>query len=140
MHKPTVSLRLGAALLLGILAVACQGDPYQSALKERARWSVDVLGVTLDEAGTNAKLSLRVGGPPNASIEQLTVRFSFQDEAGAELGDAIHTFDLTSIPRGTPQDMVLSFDVPAGFAGVGVDPMAAPTEAQRAKIPELAGL
>lgn len=136
MKLPTIPL----LSLLVVLAVGCAGDPYQSALKERGRWSVDVLGVTVDDEAGRAQLSTRISGPPTTSLEQYTVRFSFQDAAGEQIGEVYRTIDVSKIPRGGPQDSVMSFDVPEGFAGVGVDPMAAPTDAQRAKIPELSGL
>ncbi len=129
---------LAALLCLG--AAACKTkSPLDKALEERARWNVIALDWT-QGADNTVLFSTRVNGPANSSLERLTVRVVLQDGAGSTVEDYWHTYDLTELPGGGPKDITIRIPAGASVEGLGVDRVLAPSEDERARIAELAGL
>lgn len=134
--------KLAPLLLIVVLtcvhAPACgPSDPDAALQEQRARWDVLVLNWAQD-ADANLLVSTRVSGPPHSKLEQLTVRLALLGESGAEVGEHWQVFDLAEIPRGGPRDIDLR--IPAGdraVDGIAVDYLFDPTDAQRARMPEL---
>jgi len=134
--------RNAAGLILICMVLACASacgpsDPRARVLEERARWNVQLLDWVQTEEGA-VNLSTRVSGPPNSSLEQLTVSFLMMDAAENTLAREWHTFDLSQIPRGGPKDVIVSVSA-AGHAveGVGVSLVLEPTADDEPHIREL---
>ncbi len=137
MKRPLITL-LAAALCL--TAPACKTkSPLDKRLEERARWNVIALDWTQD-AQNVVLLSTRVNGPGNSPLERLTVHIVLQDGAGAAIQDTWHTYDLTELPSGGPKDITVRIPADGPVEGLGVDRVLSPSEAERARIVELAGL
>lgn len=128
-----------AGLALLAAAACAPADPLAEILAERARFTVDLLGWAVDEGG-NITVSTRVSGPVYSSLERLTVRVVMLDADEKPLHAVWWTIDLGGVERGGPEDLLFRVAVPEGIAveGLGIDPVPAPTEEERAHIPELA--
>ena len=134
--------RYAALVTLCGLVLACASacgpsNPRARVLEERARWNVQLLDWVQTEEGA-VNLSTRVSGPPNSSLEHLTVGFLLMDAAENTLAREWHTFDLSEVPRGGPKDIMVSVSA-AGHAveGVGVTLVLEPTPDDETHIREL---
>ncbi len=131
--------KLLLCLLAACLALAgcAPADPHQRVLKDRARWNVDVLDVSQNNAGT-ITIATRVSGPPGSNLAQLTVRVQLTGAESEVIESRWHTFDLSGVERGGPADMVIVLpEFAAEVFGAGVDMVLAPTAEERAQIKEL---
>ena len=127
-----------ALVLLAVLCAACGvGDPKAKIQEQRARWTVQPLTwVQTDDGSIN--LSLRISGPPNSPLDQLTVRIDLHDAAGETLETVWRTFDLKGIPRGGPKDVAVRIsDVGQPVEELGVSLVLEPTPEEEGRIPEL---
>ena len=135
----TAAVGLGIAALAG-LAACGPGDPRAEVLRQRSRWTIELLNWVPKDDGT-ISLTLRVTGPPNSKLDQLTFRISQLDGTDAVLDETWRTIDLEKVPRGAPKDLL--FAVPsAGEAvqGLAADLVLQPTPEEASQIGELQGL
>lgn len=130
-----------AAVLLVAHTVACGvSDPRAEVLEQRARWDVQPLDWVETPDGS-INLSVRLSGPPNSKIEQLTVRIELMDGTGESIRQVWHTFDLTKVPRGGPKDISLRLAAGAGSVeSVGLSLVLDPTAEEAQQIRELQDL
>jgi len=129
---------LSTILLLTTLVAGCRpSDPRAEVLKQRARWTVDLLSWVEGEDG-QISLTVRVAGPPNSSLSELTFRVNLLDGANQTLASEWRTVDLSEIARGGPKDLFYKVD-PAGriVEGLAVSVVANPTPEQEQHIKEL---
>jgi hypothetical protein len=139
-RSPKVTFILTLALALCLAAPACKTkSALDQALEQRARWTVLALDWTQNEDQV-VLLSTRVNGPANSPLDRLTVRIVLQDASGASIEGIWHTYDLSELPLGGPEDITIR--IPAGVPvdGLGLDRVLRPTADERARIEELAGL
>jgi len=132
----TGNLVIAAAI---VLAAACSsGSPEQKILEQRARFSVDLLSWAQGADGA-ITIGTRVSGPPNSSLEKLTVRIVLQDAEGRTVDRRWHTFDLSEVPRGGPSDLLIRIAAPptGEVEGIGIDPVFDPGPDDRDHIVEL---
>lgn len=132
---------LATALGLCWAVLACApSDPLQAALEERGRWDVTLLNWV---AGDDGRItgSARVSGPPNGSLQRLTVRVVLLDAQSRAVGREWWTIDLSEVERGGPKDEHFRLPAPAGeIEGLSLERVLAPTPDELPHIPELAGL
>ena len=88
-------------LVLAFLAGCAPADPRQRILAERADWRVDVLSWAMAEGG-KMTVSVRVSGPVQSELEQLTVRLDMLDGQDQQVGSVWRTLDLSGVQRGGP--------------------------------------
>ena len=128
------------ALAVCLLGSGCKTkSALDKALEERARWSVQALDWTQNSDNV-VLLSTRVNGPPRGALDRLTVKIVLQDAAGATIDEIWHTYDLTELPQGGPKDITIRIPSGVTVEGLGVDRMLSPSETDRQRIDELAGL
>jgi len=132
--------RLTLCFLVAALSVACApSDPKLEIQEQRARWTVQLLSwapVEGDDEGLN--VGLRVSGPPNSGLKQLTYRISMLDAANETLLEDWRTLDLSTVERGGPKDIRLRLDTQGhAIEGLAVDLLLQPTPEEERKIPEL---
>ena len=130
------------AVLLGLVcvaAVACGAkDPRQQALQERGRWEVRLLSWVQNDDGS-LLLSTRLSGPPNSKLDRLTVRFHLLDAAEETAERVWHTYDLSQVPRGLPQDFEVRLPaVETTSEGIGISRVLEPSPEEEPHIVELA--
>jgi hypothetical protein len=126
-------------LALGVLFHCGPSDPRERILEERERWKVSTLGQWAMSQDGAITLNLRVSGPVQSELEQLTVRVLFQDATGNTLAHEWRTLDLSGIQRGGPEDILLRLQAPAGASveGIGVDTVPVPAPEDIPHIEEL---
>ena len=127
-------------ILIPILGACRPGDPRADALRQRSRFTVELLSWAPRDDGTMS-FTVRVSGPPSTSLNSLTFRIAQVDANGDELSSEWRTIDLADVPRGAPKELFYSID----SAGDSVDGLAAsivlnPSDEQIAEIPELRDL
>jgi len=139
-RSPQATFVVMLALVLCLAAPACRTkSALDQTLEQRARWTVLALDWTQNDDHI-VLLSTRVNGPANSPLDRLTVRIVLQDAAGATIEGVWHTYDLSELPLGGPEDITIR--IPAGVSvdGLGLDRVLRPTADERAHIEELAGL
>jgi len=132
--------RLILCLLVPALIVACApSDPKLEAQKQRSRWTVQLLSwAPVEGEAQSINVGLRVSGPPNSPLEQLTYRISLLDAANETLIEDWRTIDLSTVERGGPKDIRLRLDTQGhAVEGLAVDLLLQPTPEEERKIPEL---
>lgn len=137
--RPLIFAALAVAATVFVLAAtSCTSDDSRaSVLQERARWTVQVLGMTQSSDGA-VGVSTRLSGPTNSSLSTLTVRFRLTDATEATIGEVWHTFDLGDIERGGPADKYVRIPgIAAEVSGVGVELVPYPDDAEVLHIEEL---
>ena len=139
-RKHTVVVASLLILFLVVTAPGCKSkSELEKALEERQRWDVLALNWT-QNAEQVVMLSTRLSGPPNAAIEQLSVRVTLTDAAGAQVDQVWHVYDLSEVPRGGPKDITIRIPADQPVEGLSLDPVPYPTAEERADIEELRGL
>ena len=103
-------------LALGAMSCAPQ-DPVAEIHQQRARWQVDLLGWAAGDDGSFA-VSTRLTGPPKSSLEQLSIRIAMLDALEQPIDKTWWTFDLTTIERGGPKDVLFKIKAPESAAEV----------------------
>jgi len=127
-------------LALCFVAPACKTkSALDKAIDQRARWTVLALDWT-QTADHVVLLSTRLSGPPNSTLDHLTVRILLQDAAGEMIQEAWHVYDLGQLPRGGPKDFTIRIPAAVPVEGLAVDPVPRPNEDERVNIRELSGL
>ena len=128
------------ALALCLAAPACKTkSALDKALEQRARWNVLALDWTQTEDHV-VLLSTRLNGPTSSSLASLTVKIVLQDASGGTIKEIWHTYDLSELPRGGPKDITVPIPTDVTVEGLGLDRVLNPTEQERSRIEELAGL
>ncbi len=136
--KTTFIVTLAVALCLA--APACKTkSALDKTLEQRERWNVLALDWTQTEDHV-VLLSTRVNGPSNSPLDRLTVRIVLQDAAGATIEEIWHTYGLSEIPLGGPEDITIRIPAGVPVEDLGVDRVLRPTEDERPHIEELRGL
>lgn len=133
------SLIAAVALLIGAFVTpACEPvDPKLEIQNDRARWDVRILSWAQGSEGS-INVGTQVIGPPNSSLEQLTVRFDLMGDGEARVGTHWHTYDLALVPRGGPSDLLVGIPDPGlPVEGLAVSLVLQPTAAEEERIPEL---
>ena len=133
-----VGLPIVALLALSIAAAACRPpDPRAEVRKQRSRWTVDLLSWVAAE-DDQISLTLRLSGPPNSTLKELTFRVSLLDAVDDTLAEIWRTADLSEVARGGPKDMFFTVD-PGGHRveGLAVSLVLNPTPEQELQIKEL---
>ncbi len=131
---------LTLVLALCATAPACKTkSALEAVLKQRARWTVLALDWTQTEDHL-VLLSTRVNGPTRSPLVSLTVRIVLQDASGATIEEIWHTYDLSGLPLGGPKDITIPITATGPVEELGVDRVLNPTEQERSRIVELAGL
>ena len=128
---------MSAVAALLFLVACAPSDPAAEIRSQRARWEVQALEWVRTADGS-IQISTRVLGPPNSTIEQLTVRVDLLDADGNSMRADWHTFDLKGIPRGGPADRAIRLAPLDGVEGVSIDSMLDPTADEVPHIKELA--
>ncbi len=129
------------AATLGFIALWVAGcgpsDPKERVLQDRARWNVNVLSWSQSEDGT-VTISTRLSGPPNSTLEELTVRLQLFDADSQVIESIWHSFDLSDVQRGGPADKIVRVgEFPHEVFGAGIDRVVAPTAEEESRIKEL---
>ena len=128
------------AFALCVAAPACKTkSAFDTALEQRARWNVQARDWTQNDEQV-VLLSTRVNGPPSSSLAALTVKILLQDASGATIEEIWHTYDLSELPRGGPKDITIPIPAQSPVAGLAVDRVLNPTDAELTHIEELSGL
>ena len=124
------------------LAAGCgPSDPRAKVLQQRARWKVTLLSFSQQPQTGTILLSTRLSGPPNSTLQRLTVRIQLSDGDGIVVDRVWHTFDLADVQRGGPADRTVRIpDVPHEIDGAGVDMVLDPSPEEQARIAELQDL
>jgi len=138
--KRTTCLWAATALAAALFAGCGPSDPYEAALKERTRWTVELLSFTPLEDGS-AIAGFRLSGPVNNRLKQLTVRLDIQGADGDVIESVWHTFDVSDAKRGVTVER--SVKLPATAVPgetLAMDPVLQPGEDDIPRIPELASL
>lgn len=132
---------LPIVLLLLVVAAACRpSDPRAEVLKQRARWTVDLLSWVQGEDG-QISLTVRVAGPPNSTLDELTFRINLLDAANETLVSEWRTVDLSQLARGGPKDLFFKVEPPdQPVEGLAVSVVVNPTAEQEQHIKELQSL
>lgn len=139
-RTPKTTFVVILALALCLAAPACKTKSgLDKALEQRARWNVLALDWTETEDHV-VLLSTRINGPTNSPLERLTVRIVLHDASGATIEEVWHTYDLSELPRGGPKDITIRIPAGVPVEGLGVDRVLRPTQDERQRIAELAGL
>ena len=115
----------------------CPSDPRLETLKQRSRWSVDLQGWVPGEDG-QISLNVRLAGPPNTTLKELTFRVNLLDANNDTLAEYWRTAHLSDVPRGAPKDKYFKVD-PGDLVveGVTLALVLNPTPEQEAQIKEL---
>ena len=131
--------------IVTLAVVSCLASPacrtksaLDKVLEQRARWTV----LALDWAQTEdhvVLLSTRLNGPSNSPLDRLTVRIVLQDAAGATIDKVWHTYGLSEIPLGEPEDITIRIPAGAPVEELGLDRVLRPTPDERSHIRELRG-
>ena len=135
-------IKLVVVLLVAglVLLAGCQSDPKAQRLAERAKWEVELLSWAQGEVSLT--VAVRIIGPRSTEMEQLTVLFRMVDAADQPLAEQWHTFNVSSVRRGTPKE--LTANIPIGslgeISGLQLEHVTEPTPEQEAHIVELSGL
>ena len=132
--------RLTLGVIMLSLAVACStSDPKLEVQKQRARWTVQLLSWAPVEGDSESiNVSLRVSGPPNSPLKQLTYRIDMLDAANETIAEDWRTLDLSTIERGGPKDIRLRLDTQGHpIEGLALDLLLHPTPEEERKVPEL---
>jgi hypothetical protein len=137
-RHPKTTLALALALCIGVPGCKTK-SALDAALEQRARWNVLALDWT-QKADHVVLLSTRVNGPVSSSLASLTVRIVLQDASGASIEEIWHTYDLSELTRGGPKDITITIAANGPVEGLGVDRVLNPSEQERSRIAELAGL
>lgn len=132
--------------IVTLAVVSCLASPacrtkstLDKVLKQRARWTV----LALDWAQTEdhvVLLSTRLNGPSNSPLDRLTVCIVLKDAAGATIDKVWHTYGLSEIPLGGPEDITIRIQAGAPVEELGLDRVLRPTPDERSHIRELRGL
>lgn len=128
------------AVVSWLASPACRTkSTLDKVLEQRARWTV----LALDWAQTEdhvVLLSTRLNGPSNSPLDRLTVCIVLKDAAGATIDKVWHTYGLSEIPLGGPEDITIRIPAGAPVEELGLDRVLRPTPDERSYIRELRGL
>jgi len=129
---------LAVLATLALLTAGCgPRDPKERILQDRARWDVTVLSWSQGDDGT-VTISVRLSGPPNSGLDELTVRLQMFDSESRVIESKWHTFDLSDVPRGGPADKIIRVrEFPHEVLGAGIDSVLVPTAEEESRIREL---
>ncbi len=128
------------AVVLWLASPACRTkSTLDKVLEQRARWTVLALDWTQTEDHV-VLLSTRLNGPSNSPLDRLTVCIVLKDAAGATIDKVWHTYGLSEIPLGGPEDITIRIPADAPVEELGLDRVLRPTPDERSHIRELRGL
>ena len=137
--KHAIATSVLVSLVLVAAAGCGPGDPRTEVLKQRSRWTAELVGWIPKDDG-NLIAEIRFTGPPNTTLEQLTVRISQLDAAGETVSSTWHTIDVKDVPLGAPKELMFTLPASEGTEGMAAEIVLAPTAEDEQNIPELQGL
>lgn len=138
MRHAITSLLLVSFVL--VASVGCgPGDPRTEVLKQRSRWTAELISWIPKDDG-NLVVEIRFSGPPNTTLDQLTFRLSQLDAGGGALSTSWHTIDPADVPLGAPKELMFNVPASEGAEGMAAEIVLGLTAEDEQHIPELQGL